>query len=228
MANPTLPAVTMIKGPFAVAPRGYRGAAGTTIGAAGYTDWSGHGIPAMAIEVPTTWANNIMEVQSPGNTGLVAPTVLWAIDSAGGLVMSGATKVSRRVARFPLTAAQLNSMFTTPITIVPAPGAGIALLVRQIHVEFDLTATQFAAGGVIHFYYHGQTTEIMAQVIAAATLIGSASPSQVLMILEPVQTAGGSVVTSAVGIDITNVTQLFTTGTGTAVITVWYDYLTLG
>lgn len=155
-------------------------------------------------------------------------TLVSFIDPAGNLMLSGCPTVIQCVDRVALTAAQINGMYAAPQSLLPAPAANQAILVSQIHVELDLTATQFAAGGVVHFYYHGQTVELMAQTLAAATLIGSASPSQVLMLLEPVQTAGGSIVKPALGLDITNATQAFTTGTGAAVVTIWYDLLTLG
>jgi hypothetical protein len=150
------------------------------------------------------------------------------VDAAGNLAVSGATKVVKAVSQTTLTAAQINAMYTTPVAVIPAPASGQAIVVDAILVELDLTATQFAAGGVVHFYYHGLTVELMAQTLAASAVIGSASPSQVLMLLEPVQTSGGSVVTPAVGVDITNATQVFTTGTGTAKITCWYNIVTLG
>jgi hypothetical protein len=155
-----------------------------------------------------------------------AKSVLFNVNVDGSIAISGATKVQEYVVQVPLTAAQIIAMYTTPVTILPAPAAGTAILVSQIAVELDLTATAFTGGGVVHFYYHGQTAEIMAQTIAAATVNGGTGQS--IYILEPVQTAGGSVVTPAVGIDITNASGVFATGTGTAKVTVWYSLVTLG
>jgi len=150
----------------------------------------------------------------------------FSVAADGSIAISGAPKVAQYVAQVQLTAAQIIAMYTTPVSILPAPPAGTAILVEQIAVELDLTAKAFSGGGVVHFYYHGQTAEIMAQTIAAATVQGGAGQS--VYVLEPVQTAGGSVVTPAVGIDITNASGVFAAGTGTAKITVWYSILTLG
>lgn len=124
-----------------------------------------------------------------------------------------------------LTAAQLIAMGTTPITLIAAPGTGKAIVLEQIVVEINRTATQFTGGGVVHFYYHGLTVELMAQTIAAASITGTAG--QDIFILNPVATAGGSVVTKEVGIDITNATAAFAAGTGTAKIFMKYRIITL-
>jgi hypothetical protein len=156
-----------------------------------------------------------------------AKAVVWSVDSTGALSMNGFTKVRQCVTQVHLTAAQIIAMFTTPVSIVPAPAAlTTAIIVEQIMVELDLTATAFASGGVVHFYYHGLTVEIMAQTLAAATINGGSGQS--VYLLEPVATAGGSVVTPGVGIDITNATGVFATGTGAAVVTVWYSLIDLG
>lgn len=156
------------------------------------------------------------------NRNLLAFIDCNGLISAGG---SAGNKVVHGVYEQDLTAAQIISMFTTPIAVVPAPPAGNAIVVQQIVVVLNLTATAFASGGVVHFFYHGQTTEIMAQTLAAATVNGATG--QYIFVLEPVQTSGGSVVTKEVGIDITNLTGVFATGTGTAKIFTTYQIVTL-
>lgn len=163
---------------------------------------------------------NLLEIYDSSKNGL------FAVDKNGNLVVGGSAKSAQSVTQVSLTAANILAMNGAPVQILPAPGTGNAIVVDKILVELNTTATQFASGGVVHFYYHGQTTEIMAQTIAAATVNGGAG--QTILLLEPVQTAGGSVVTKEVGIDITNATGAFTTGTGTAKVTVWYSIVTLG
>ncbi len=152
--------------------------------------------------------------------------VLSSIDISGNHIVGGATNVSRRVTQTLISAAQIISMFTTPVAVVAAPAAGTVIVVNQIMVELNLTATAFSGGGVVHFYYHGQTVELMSATLAAATINGGAA--QTIWILQPVATAGGSVGTKEVGIDITCATGVFAAGTGTAKVTVWYNVVTLG
>lgn len=160
--------------------------------------------------------------QALSSTGAVK----FKIDVSGNTVFSGATTVVNSVVRVPLTAAQIIAMYTTPVAIVAAPAAGTAIVVKQIQVELNPTATAFASGGVVHFYYHGSTTELMSATLAAATV--QAASTQSIWLLNPVATSGGSVVTKEVGVDITNATGVFATGTGTAVVTCWYSTITLG
>jgi hypothetical protein len=174
----------------------------------------------LIIQGAASQTSDLVQVYDSSKNGL------YAIDSNGHVNQSGVTKVKNCVAQLSLTAANIQGMFATPISVVAAPAAGTAVVVEQVMVELNLTATQFASGGVVHFYYHGQTTELMAQTLAAATINGGAGQS--IYLLEPVQTAGGSVVTKNVGVDITNATGAFTTGTGTAVVTMWYSLITLG
>jgi|SRR5580700_10744827 hypothetical protein len=154
-----------------------------------------------------------------------AQNVLAGVDAAGNIYQSGVTAAKECVAQVTLTAAQIIAMFTTPVSIVPAPAAGQAIIVEQILVELNLGATAFSGGGVVHFYYHGLTVEVMAQTLAAATIQGAAGQS--VYLLEPAQTAGGSVVTKNLGVDITNATAVFAAGNGTAIVTVWYSLVTL-
>jgi len=163
---------------------------------------------------------NLLEIYDSNKNGL------FAIDAAGNIVTGGAAKAASSKVSFSLSAAQIIAMGTTPITIIPAPGTGKAIVVNSIMVEINTTATQFSSGGVVHFYYHGQTAEIMAQTIAATSV--TAVAGQAVFTLAPVQTAAGSVVTKEVGIDITNATAAFAAGTGAAVVTVDYNIVTLG
>jgi hypothetical protein len=172
---------------------------------------------AFHIELPSAQTGDSFQVEKPDGT------VIYKVDCNGN---AGIGKAVHCITQVPLTAAQIIAMFTTPVSILPAPGAGKAIIVEQITVELNLTATAFSGGGVVHFYYHGLTAEVMAQTLAAATINGGAG--QTISLLEPVQTAGGSVVTKEVGIDITNATGVFATGTGAAVVTIWYSIVTLG
>ncbi len=124
-----------------------------------------------------------------------------------------------------LTATQIKAMSVTPVAVTPVPGTGKAVIIDSIVVELVTTATVFANGGVVQFQYHGQTTEVMAQQIAAASV--NAAAGTYLFALEPAQTAGGSVITPAVAVEITNETAPFITGTGTAKVFTRYRIITL-
>jgi hypothetical protein len=134
-------------------------------------------------------------------------------------LLTGGTQVTT------LSAAQIFALNATPITVTPVPGSGKFIIIEGITVELVLTATAFASGGNLRFQYHGQTTEIMAQTIAAASV--TAGAGTYIFNLQPVATAGGSVITSAVAVELTNLTGAFTTGTGTGKVFCWYRIISL-
>lgn len=128
-----------------------------------------------------------------------------------------------RAERVLVTAAQILGMFATPVTVVKAPGANKVLLIDSIHLQTLPGATAFAAGGIVTLVYHGGAILAHGGSIPAATLISATGSNNLLstgaaVIQPPANTA----------LDITNATQAFTLGNGTAVLTVYYKVLTLG
>jgi hypothetical protein len=151
-------------------------------------------------------------------------TSLYSVDK-DGYVSSGSSSVTAGTTKTDLTAAQIIGMSVTPVAVTPTPGTGQALVVDQITVILNLTATAFTGGGVVHFYYDGATVETMSATIAAATVQGGAGQS--IFTFAPVATAGGSVVTKEKAITITNATAAFAAGTGTAKVFVSWRIITL-
>lgn len=123
-----------------------------------------------------------------------------------------------------LSAANIIAMFTTPVTLIPAPGAGFALNFLGATFEFIGTSTQFTGGGTVELVSHGLSVNLMAGTIAAATIQANATA---ILQFVPVQTAGGTIMTANVGIDITNATAAFAVGTGTMKWAITYQVMTL-
>src|SRR5690348_3710775 len=130
-----------------------------------------------------------------------------------------------QLATVNVTSANILAMNGAPVTVLAAPGAGKAIIVDSILFEMTTTSTQYANGGVVQFVYHGGSVQVTGNTIPAATvtatagttntLVGSGSPSN------------GIVVAANTAIDITNATAAFITGTGTAVLKIWYSIITL-
>jgi hypothetical protein len=152
-------------------------------------------------------------------------TTLYAIDKDGRVALGGVADVLHGVTKTSLTAAQIIAMSVTPVAVTPTPASGQALVVDQIVVELNLSATAFTGGGVVHFYYDGASAEVCSATLAAATIQGGAGQS--VFVLNPVATAGGSVVTKEKAIVITNATAAFADGTGTAKVFVSWRLITL-
>src|SRR5262249_47448648 len=90
-----------------------------------------------------------------------------------GAVRFGASNVVNRRAVVPLTSANILGMFGTPVTILAAPGAGKALVVRKILLAFT-AGTQYASGGVVTFQYSGGAA-VHAASIPASVITSAAS-----------------------------------------------------
>lgn len=123
-----------------------------------------------------------------------------------------------------LTAANIIAMFTTPVAILPAPGAGKAIIVSQILFEMTTTSTQFTGGGTVNFPYHGGSNCVPG-VLLAAVVTTTAGTSNTL--LGPNNGTNGLTVPANTGIDITNGAGVFAAGTGTAKVQIWYSIVTL-
>ena len=152
---------------------------------------------------------------------------LYALSGAAGSVSTA--QLDPNVLQFssvPLSSANILAMNGTPVSILAAPGAGKAIVVDAVLFEFLVGGTQYASGGAVNFQYHGgsATGVFGAVTITAASVNGAASFNQYL---QPIGQATGQAITANTGIDITNATGAFTTGTGTAIVKIWYSIVTL-
>ena len=117
-----------------------------------------------------------------------------------------------------LTASQIDSMFTTPIVLIPAPGAGLAIIVDSIAFKLVNGGTNFAGGGVVTISYQGGGATVV-PTVAAAVVNGATSTTQLAQ--------NATTVTASInqGIQITNATGVFTTGNGTLTLNITYTII---
>jgi hypothetical protein len=137
-------------------------------------------------------------------------------------IISGGVQLAQ-VATVTLSAANILGMFATPVAILPAPGANKLILVDLINFQMKPGGTQFAGGGVVTFVYTGGAINPHSSNIPAATVNSASGSNNVL----PPVTAVIQPPTNT-GISITNATGAFTTGNGTAIVTIWFQTITLG
>jgi len=121
-----------------------------------------------------------------------------------------------------LTAANLQGMYATPVTVVAAQGAGTAIALRKCVAIFDSTATTYANGGVIYLSYNN-TTPITNNVAATFLTAGDK-----VYALNPLAAAGGNSLLVNTPLTITNDTAAFITGTGVARLLIEYEVVTTG
>lgn len=158
---------------------------------------------------------------APGFTEMAS-----AINPGGGIISTELAQGVVRGIAVSMTASQLFGMFTTPFSLLPAPGAGFAILVDQLTFEMTATSTAFAAGGAVSFVYHGGAVSPVTGTVLAA-VVTTATPGTTQTLLGPPVATNGITVPANTGIDITNAGGAFTTGTGSARVHLRYRIITL-
>jgi hypothetical protein len=172
----------------------------------------------LAVQIPSGQTANAFQIEKPDGT------VIYAIGPNGNPSVGSSQNVSSQIAQVTLTAANIIAMNGAPVSILAAPGAGLAIVVDFITVQTKPTATHFTGGGVVTFQYHGTAVlpHDAADSIAAAVITsGTGTLNQMAPISAGIQPPANT------GIDITNATAAFATGTGTAVVTIGYRVVTL-
>lgn len=119
-----------------------------------------------------------------------------------------------------LTDGEVTTMYTTPVTLIAAPGAGkfIEITTDPIFIVKYGTAA-FSGGGTTTL--RSGTTTITAALSTANSLLAVADRASFVGLLD---TANGITFTLNGGITITNATGVFVKGTSTSKLTVRFKY----
>lgn len=181
--------------------------------------WWGDSNAARYAQPPTILNGEFVTGVNAANTAVIN---IIGVDANNNVVLPDGSSLS--YATVNVSAAQIIAMFTTPVTIVAAPGAGKAIIVSKILFQMTRTATAFTGGGALEFDYHGSTIAHTGTV--ASTVVTTAGAAVVNVVLGNAS-ATGVVVPANLGIDLTNVTAVFAAGTGTAKVQIWYSIVTL-
>ena len=116
------------------------------------------------------------------------------------------------VAEASISAANIVAMFTTPVEVVAAPGAGKALQFVDAVLVYDYDTAAYTGGGDITLEYSGGAA--VSSTIAAANGFGAAGDK--VFSMANLDAAGGYTMPVNTGIDITNATGVFVAPTGAA------------
>lgn len=124
-----------------------------------------------------------------------------------------------------LSAADIIVMYTTPVALVPAQGAGRSIVVAKLQFTITRTSTAFTGGGAAIVQYastaNGGGTQALDSTLASTVITGSAGTT-ISFRNGAVVSDSASTVTQNVGLYISNATAVFAAGTGTAVVDIWY------
>lgn len=126
-----------------------------------------------------------------------------------------------------LTATQIQGMYGTPVSVVPAPGAGKIVVVDSYVFSMTPTTTSFTAGGVVRLIYNSSASTTVAGTLTAnCVTTGNAGLTNNYFITGVNSSFTAPGVANA-AILITNDSAAFATGTGTAKVIVNYQIVTL-
>jgi hypothetical protein len=125
-----------------------------------------------------------------------------------------------------ITSAQILALNTTPVQLIPAPGAGFAIALEALVLEMTRTSTQYTGGGAVGPVYAGATgTFLTANQMAAADVTGTAG--SVTRLLGMGSPSGGVSLTANTAVQLFAGTGNFAAGTGTMKAFVVYSIVTL-
>jgi hypothetical protein len=124
-----------------------------------------------------------------------------------------------------LSSANILAMSATPVQLIAAPGSGKTIVVDKIVFTITRTSTAYANGGAVIFQYGNTATgggQQSADSTLASTVITGAAGTTVSLRNGAVISDLASTSIQNLGLFISNQTAAFITGTGTAVVDVWY------
>jgi hypothetical protein len=142
--------------------------------------------------------------------------------TANELLDSGVTSaITIQHIAVPLTAANIIAMYTAPVALIPAGAAGTNIVVEKVMFTMIPSGTAFTSGGAVTFTIgntaNGGGTATTGTV--AATVVNASGTTTTYNTVIPVAYAG----TAATGLYVSNATGVFATGTGTAVVDIWFQ-----
>ena len=141
-----------------------------------------------------------------------------------GFVSFIGIKAERKCSVFSLTAADLTTLHSAPVTLILAPSkANRLILVEGAVFEFQYNTTQFTGGGAVQLVYHGATANLLTGTVVAATIQAAAS-SQTSMGVA----AAGLALSPQTAVDLYAATADFAAGDATATVTIFYTEIELG
>lgn len=152
----------------------------------------------------------------------------FSYDPITGSLVSVATNPNLlNFASVPITAAQFNGMYATPIQLVAAPEANQLLVFDRLQLVMTYNTAAYAAGGAaaVQFDSTANGAGVSASTtIAAASFQATASTTFNFnpgVVVEPFTTTVGK------GLYLSNITAAFTTGDSQMVANIWYKTITV-
>ena len=153
-------------------------------------------------------------VQASGTAGLVSDSGIVAANIAKTAIVS-------------FTSANITGMYATPVLVLAAPGNGNINIIDSIQWDYSFLTAAYTAGGLITAQYgttdHAGGT-IVTLGIPASALTGLAASGQMYDVATPF--GGANTVVENAAVYMSNATQAFASGSGTAKLYIRYRTVT--
>lgn len=174
--------------------------------------WDSSGVAAL---VATGTSGQVLTSNGAG----AAPT----FQTAGG----GASPAEAQAITVTLSSANIMAMFGTPVTLIPAPGAGKLIQVDEVVVSFIYNSIAYANGSELRIRYSGSGTDLFSTIADTGPMRGTASFINAALAIGG---AGGTIAVTSLtntAIVATNTGSAFTDGNSTMKIFLRYRIITL-
>ena len=169
-------------------------------------------------QVPNVLSGEYLISVNAAKTGTVGLVGSDASDQVTYPLQSGIT----------ISSAQLLALNTSPVTLIPAPGAGFATFVESMVFEMNRTATAYTAAGVTGAgLIYAASTALITQALPTSIFTTAGAGQSITAV------AGGHVGTNGITITANAAVQLYSAGanlaagTGTAKVYLTYSIITL-
>lgn len=160
------------------------------------------------------------------NSAIQLSTTTLNVVGTGGLQINGSGFVPTTSLTVPLTSTNILNMYATPVLVLAAPGAALTYQVYGFAINYTYSTAAYAAGGNVTLQF-GNTAHAAAGVMTntmANTVFNSATNTYAYA------TGSGVIVTGTqayinTALYISNASGAFTTGSGTASLTIYYQVI---
>lgn len=170
-------------------------------------------------------ATERMRISSDGSVNIAGLTASRPVstDASKNLISSD----YNIYAEITLSNANVTGMYAAPVELVAAPGAGSAIVVHRVFVQHEYDTAAFTGGGAVVIQYSNTANGAGTQ--AADTLSDSifTTGAQTGQMQNGQLPVSATTIYDNVGIYISNQTAAFATGSGTALVRIWYSIISV-
>lgn len=177
------------------------------------------------------WADMEVEIAAIVAGSMIAPGTAGNVMLSNGSAWTSSSSygdAQLKIATVTLSSAEILALYTTPKTLIAAPGAGKIIIPETIILYLDYGTATYTAGGVVRVSFNGETTQLLGTTTMEANLVEKTADTVVIGNFIPISTTPTDI---TVGInkalEITNNTANFTTGDSIIKVFIKYRILTL-